>query len=123
MVAQPSREELIRRASDMVPALRERAAEAERERKVPQQTIDDLHVDRIRRSHGEPRQAGIGSRPAEASEQRPQATTLREDRVGRPLQRSASSAYSFGLRSALPRSSSGASSAARSQPARSAAAS
>ncbi len=41
---QPTPEELIRRAKAIVPTLRERAASAERERKVPQATIDDLHA-------------------------------------------------------------------------------
>lgn len=40
----PPREELLRRAAALVPALQERAAAAERERKVPQATIDDLHA-------------------------------------------------------------------------------
>ena len=42
---QPTPEELIRRAKAIVPTLRERAASAERERKVPQATIDDLHAE------------------------------------------------------------------------------
>ena len=41
---QPPPEELIRRAKAIVPTMRERAASAERERKVPQATIDDLHA-------------------------------------------------------------------------------
>ncbi len=41
---QPTREELLQRAAALVPSLRERAAEAERERRIPQVTIDDLHA-------------------------------------------------------------------------------
>ena len=41
---QPSKAELIRRATDLLPTLRERAASAERERRVPRATIDDLHA-------------------------------------------------------------------------------
>ncbi|MEQ9641029.1 MAG: acyl-CoA dehydrogenase family protein [Alphaproteobacteria bacterium] len=44
MADKPTREELIGRAADIVPVLRERAAEAERERRIPQATIDDLHA-------------------------------------------------------------------------------
>ena len=37
------REELVRRAADLVPALRDRAAATEELRRMPQETVDDFH--------------------------------------------------------------------------------
>ena len=39
----PTRDELIKRASDLAPTLSERAPEAARLRRLPQETIDDFH--------------------------------------------------------------------------------
>jgi len=38
------REELLQRATELVPVLRQRAAYAEELRRLPQETIDDLRV-------------------------------------------------------------------------------
>ena len=42
-MSQPSREEIIDRAAALVPVLRDRAAEAEQLRRIPDETIADLH--------------------------------------------------------------------------------
>jgi len=52
-----SREELLRRAADLVPVLRERASETERLRQIPQATIDDLRSAGLLRV-GNPRRFG-----------------------------------------------------------------
>ena len=44
------REELIRRASDLVPVLRQRAALTEELRQIPQETVDDFHATGILRA-------------------------------------------------------------------------
>ncbi len=44
------REELIRRAEDLVPVLRERAALTEELRQIPQETVDDFHASGILRA-------------------------------------------------------------------------
>ena len=43
-------EELIRRAADLVPVLRERAALTEELRQIPQETVDDFHASGILRA-------------------------------------------------------------------------
>lgn len=43
------RDELIRRAADLVPALRQRASLAEELRRLPKETVDDLHAAEILR--------------------------------------------------------------------------
>jgi 3-hydroxy-9,10-secoandrosta-1,3,5(10)-triene-9,17-dione monooxygenase len=43
MVAAATRDEMLRRARDLVPALKERAAEAEDLRRLPDDTVRDLH--------------------------------------------------------------------------------
>ena len=44
------RNELIRRAADLVPVLRERAARTEELRRIPQETVDDFHAAGILRA-------------------------------------------------------------------------
>ena len=44
------REELVRRAADLVPALRERAGLAEELRQIPQETVRDFHATGILRA-------------------------------------------------------------------------
>ena len=44
------REELIRRAADLVPSLRERAGLTEELRRIPQETVDDFHASGILRA-------------------------------------------------------------------------
>ncbi len=45
-----SREELVHRAADLVPVLRERAGLTEKLRQIPQETVDDFHASGILRS-------------------------------------------------------------------------
>ncbi len=44
-----NREELVRRAAELVPTLRERAGLTEKLRQIPQETLDDFHASGILR--------------------------------------------------------------------------
>ena len=45
------RDELLLRAADLVPVLRERAALTEELRRIPQETVDDFHASGILRAY------------------------------------------------------------------------
>ena len=52
--------ELVRRAVDLVPVLHERAQRAEQLRRIPQETIDDLHAAELMRAAQPVRFGGLG---------------------------------------------------------------
>ena len=56
----PDRQELIRRASDLVPLLRERAAETESLRRIPQGIVEALHASEVIRIAQPTRFGGLG---------------------------------------------------------------
>ncbi len=56
--AAPSYEEMVRRARDLAPVLRERAAEAERLRRVPDTTVADLQASGLFRAYQPARYGG-----------------------------------------------------------------
>lgn len=58
--APPTREELLRRATALVPVLRERAAHAEALRQIPAETVQDLIESRTMRVGNPARYGGIG---------------------------------------------------------------
>jgi alkylation response protein AidB-like acyl-CoA dehydrogenase len=55
-----NREELVQRATELVPALRERALETEQLQQLPQETIDALHAAGLLRAAQPARYGGLG---------------------------------------------------------------
>ena len=55
--SQTSREELVGRARDLIPAMRERAAATEKARKLLDETINDFHDAGLMRMH-QPKRVG-----------------------------------------------------------------
>ncbi|SVA42973.1 uncharacterized protein METZ01_LOCUS95827, partial [marine metagenome] len=53
-------EELVIRASQLVPALRERAGRTEKLRRIPKETVDDLHSTGLLRAAQPSRFGGMG---------------------------------------------------------------
>ena len=53
-------EELVRRAAQLVPTLRERASRAEEMRRIPKETVDDLHATGLLRAAQPGRFGGMG---------------------------------------------------------------
>src|SRR6266567_4647938 len=56
----PTREELIRRAAALVPALKQRAAQAEEQRRISPETVDDIRSAGLLRLASPDRYGGCG---------------------------------------------------------------
>ena len=54
------RKELVQRAADLAPLLRERAAQTEELRRIPQETVDALHATEALRVAQPARYGGLG---------------------------------------------------------------